>query len=70
MLAWMWKWFVRIIQSQLGDTALSPVPTAWLWKAGVISFGVSLAWMSLTCVSLIREAKKNEAMRNVPPKLS
>jgi hypothetical protein len=69
LLAWMMKWFFRIVDSEIGD-ALPPVPATWLWMAGVICFGVSLAWMSLTCVSLVREAKKNEATRNIPPKLS
>lgn len=70
LLAWMLEWIYRIFQSQIGDS-LPPVPAAWLWKSGVAGFLISWTWTAVTCVSLLRQAKKDRAApRNVPPKLS
>jgi hypothetical protein len=71
LFAWMAKWMIRIFQSELGEN-LSPVPSTWIWKSGVLCIVISWIWTIITCVSLIREAKKNEeaSRRNVPPRLS
>ena len=71
LFAWMVEWMIRIFQSELGED-LSPVPTAWLWRSGVICIVISWVWTIVTCVSLMREARANEeaSRQNVPPHLS
>ena len=67
---WMLDWMNRIFQSQLGDS-LPPVPANWLWQSGVACCVVSWIWTIVTGVSLMQEAKANEAENrlNVPPRL-
>lgn len=70
-LAWMLQWIYRIFQAQIGDPLSSP-PAAWMWQLGVAGFAISYLWMLLTCVSLMRQANKNERenREKIPPKLS
>jgi hypothetical protein len=65
--AWLFGWMDRIFQSEL-DNPLPPVPGAWLWKWGIGLVGLSCVWTVVTCISLMREAKANEA--GLPPRLS
>lgn len=69
-MAWILKWIYRIFQTQAGET-LSPMPAAWLLKAGIAGFIVSYLWMLCTCASLMREARANEqkTQENIPPRL-
>ena len=71
--AWFFEWMNRILQSEMGDgDTLPPVPPNWLWQWGLGLYVVSLIWTVATGVSLIREARANEAeiRRNTPPKLA
>jgi hypothetical protein len=69
--AWVVEWMNRIIQSEIGET-LSPVPPNWLWEWGVAFIIISWIWTTVTCVSLVREAKaqEEENRQNIPPRLS
>jgi hypothetical protein len=71
LFAWMTKWMFRITQSELGED-LSPPPTARVWESGVVCVVVSWIWTTVTCISLMREARANEAemRKNPPPVLS
>ncbi len=66
--AWIFGWCHRIIQAQIGEM-VSKDSIGWLWECGVACFGISWVWTFLTCVSLVREAKRNELekRKNVPP---
>jgi hypothetical protein len=68
--AWFLQWMNRVVQSEIDD-ALPPIPPAWFWKGGVGCCIVSWVWTIITCVSLMREARAQEAenRRNTPPKL-
>ena len=67
---WFFDWMNRIVQSEM-DGTLPPVPPNWLWQWGLGLYVVSVVWTTVTCVSLVREAKANELQnsQNVPPKL-
>ena len=67
LLAWMYRWMVRIFESQAGED-LSPLPSPWLWRAGVICIVISWIWMAFTSFSLMREAREYE--KSLPPRLS
>jgi hypothetical protein len=69
--AWMVKWMVRISQSELGED-LSPIPSARIWESGVVCVVISWIWTTITCISLMREARANEVeiRKNPPPHLS
>jgi hypothetical protein len=67
LLAWIVGWIIRITQSSL-DVELWPVPSAWLWRSGVICIVISWIWTARTCISLMREAKAYE--ESLPPRLS
>jgi hypothetical protein len=67
LLAWMAGWFVRITQSAM-DEELSPVPSPWIWRSGVICIVISWIWTAVTCFNLMREARAYE--KNLPPRLS
>lgn len=68
--AWMFEWMNGIFQSALGNPLPRP-PGAWLWKWGIGLIGVSCVWTTVTCISLVREARIQEEKdgQNVPPKL-
>ncbi len=68
---WFFDYINRVAQSGMGET-LPPVPPGWLWQWGLGLYSVSVIWTVVTCVSMIREAKANEAeaRRNTPPKLA
>ncbi|MGH8025001.1 MAG: hypothetical protein ACRED1_15535 [Limisphaerales bacterium] len=67
MVWWMGEWFVRLFQSELGES-LRPVPSPWFWRSGAICMAVSWVWTAVTCVSLVREGESYE--KSVPPRLS
>ncbi|MBU6411733.1 MAG: hypothetical protein KGJ60_00720 [Verrucomicrobiota bacterium] len=69
--AWMIEWLNRIFQAE-SWAALPPRPPAWLWEWGVVCFAVSYSWMLITCVSLMRQAKRQEDQKrqNMPPRLA
>lgn len=69
--AWIVEWCYRIYQAQVGET-ISKNSIGWLWQWGAAGFSVSLVWTFATCVSLVRQAKRDELKNrdNVPPKLS
>jgi hypothetical protein len=69
---WFFDWMNRIIQSQMGEDTLPPVPPNWLWQWGLVLYVVSLVWTIATSVGMIREARAHEAevRRNTPPKLA
>jgi hypothetical protein len=71
LFAWMVKWIIRIFQSEL-DEDLSPIPSATLWQAGVVCVVISWIWTMATCISLMRQARADEAeiRKNPPPHLS
>lgn len=64
--AWIFHWCYRIYQAQVGE-AVSQSPTDWLWKWSATFFAISFLWTSISCVNLLRRAKKDE--KNTPPKL-
>jgi hypothetical protein len=68
---WLFGWGRRIFQAQMGETVLSN-PAGWLWKWAVVFFAISWSWMLITCISLMRQAKSDEAKnsQNVPPRLA
>jgi hypothetical protein len=67
LLSWMITWMGRILQSEM-DERMWPVPSAWLWRTGVICIVISWIWTAITCFSLMREAKAYE--QSLPPRLS
>lgn len=67
LLAWMFGWMARVFEAQLGED-LSPVPSPWIWRSGVICIVISWIWTGITCYHLMREAKAYE--KSVPPRLS
>lgn len=69
---WFFEYMNRIVQSQMGDDTLPPIPANWLWQGGLGLYVISLAWTIVTGVSLVREARAHEAevRRNTPPKLA
>jgi hypothetical protein len=71
LCAWMIGWIYRIFQAEIGDAVLFN-PPGWLWKWGIAGFAISYAWMLMTCVSLMRQARAEEKRnrQNVPPRLA
>lgn len=69
--AWMVKWIIRIMQSEVGED-LSPVPGTQIWESGVACVVVSWIWTAVTCISLMRGARayEEETRKNPPPRLS
>jgi hypothetical protein len=67
LLAWMGKWMIRVAESAMEED-LSPVPSPWIWRAGVICIVISWLWTGITCLMLMREARANE--KDLPPRLS
>lgn len=67
LVAWMFRWMVRISESEMGGV-LPSVPSPWLWRSGVICVVISWIWTAVTCVSLMREARDYE--KSAPPRLS
>jgi hypothetical protein len=60
-----------MVQSELGND-VPPPPAGWLWKWGIICIVISCIWTIYTCISMMREARANEAetRKNPPPVLS
>lgn len=71
LLIWMMKLIFRLYASELGNATTISAP-GWLWKWGATCVIISWSWMLLTCWSLIRQARADEAeaRRNLPPKLA
>lgn len=71
LLTWMLEWIYRSFQASLGEP-VSPAPADWLWKWGIAGFIISYAWMLITCVDLMWQAKADEERnrQNVPPRLA
>jgi hypothetical protein len=67
LFAWMYGWMARVFESAAGED-LSPVPSAWTWRSGVICIVISWIWTAFTCISLMREARAYE--KSLPPRLS
>ncbi|HTV40141.1 MAG TPA: hypothetical protein VMF08_06185 [Candidatus Sulfotelmatobacter sp.] len=67
LLAWMGLWMVRVMQSAMGED-LSPIPSPWIWRSGVICIVISWIWTGITCYHLMRDAKAYE--KSLPPRLS
>jgi len=65
---WILGWCHRIFQAEIGET-VSQNSIRWLWMSSAACFGLSWSWTFITCVSLLRQAKKNELehSKNVPP---
>lgn len=60
----------RIIGMERGGTTVHPA--GWLWKWGTICVVISWSWMLMSCVSMVRQAKAQEAKdsQNLPPRLA
>jgi hypothetical protein len=69
--AWFFEWVNRVVQSEI-DGTMPVAPSDWLWKSGTACIVVSWVWTTITCISLVREARAQEKQnqQNVPPRLS
>jgi hypothetical protein len=68
--AWIFNWCYRIYQAQVGEV-VSNSSISWLLKCSVTFFALSFLWTGISCVNLLRRAKRDEETRqkNIPPKL-
>lgn len=71
LVAWMFKWMIRISLSELGEE-LGPIPSAKIWQAGVLFIVISWIGTMIDCIILMREARahEEELRKNPPPRLS
>lgn len=67
LFAWMFGWMTRVFESAAGED-LSPIPSPWIWRSGVICIVISWIWTGFTCFHLMRDAREYE--KNLPPRLS
>jgi hypothetical protein len=61
-------WFVQLFMGMLHDFSEAPAnsaPHSWLGEVGLILFATAWLLSWITSVSLLREARRNEA--NLPP---
>ena len=68
---WMFGLFHRVYLQQLGDP-VPPDTSGWMGKWGLIYFGAGWLWALVTSVSLLRQAKTDEAtgQKAEPPRLA
>jgi hypothetical protein len=67
LLAWIGGWMIRISEASV-DEDLSPIPSPWIWRSGVICIVISWVWTGITCYHLMRDARAYE--KSLPPRLS
>jgi hypothetical protein len=67
----MFDFFARVFRQQLNEPAAN-TPIGWMWKWGLVLFFAGWAWSLITCISLWRQAKADEASgaAAVPPRLA
>jgi hypothetical protein len=60
-------WFISLLTQmyQQIDSDIPPKPVAWLGEAGGLTFAAAWLWSLVTSLSLLREARANEAPK--PP---
>ena len=59
VVAWFVSLMMQVYQQIDSDAPLKPV--AWLGKAGAATFAAAWIWSLVTSLSLLREARANEA---------
>jgi hypothetical protein len=64
IMGWMLMAVWTAVSQQVNDTHAAP-PPGWMWKWGLVIFGVSWLWSLVTSISLWRQSKP----KNVPPRL-
>lgn len=71
IVTWMLKMFYRSTLQQMGE-AVPEEPADWMWKWGVLFFGVAWLWSLVTSISLWRQEKtaERDAQSNVPPRIN
>ena len=71
ILVWFFKIMAQYYGQISGDVATPPV--GWIGETGGILFTAAWLWSLVTSISLLIQAKKNEAQmfkQDAPPKLS
>jgi hypothetical protein len=68
IMGWMFELFHRVFLQQLGEP-VPPASSGWMWKWGVVLFGMSWLWSLVTSISLLCQSKADEAsgLKPAPP---
>jgi hypothetical protein len=64
VIAWFFAFFVQLYKQVDGDAPSESM--AWLGESGAVIFVAAWLWSLLTSISLLREARKNEAQPKPP----
>jgi hypothetical protein len=71
IVGWMFELCSQMIRQQLGGP-VPPASSGWMWKWGVILFGVSWLWSLVTSLSLLHQAKADGPVepKPIPPRMA
>jgi hypothetical protein len=69
IVGWIFKLSLNISAGEINGTDSAPVPP-WLWRGGLLAFGIGWLWSLITSIGMVLEAGKvAKNSKGAPPKL-